>query len=359
MRILEVYPNKRGLKIRVDVEDDLWVLKSILRPGDYVEGKTSRDIASGIGGEKERRVIEVKIRVKNIEFQPFTGRLRISGIIVEGPEKFGVVGKHHSMTIQPGSIIVIEREKGWSNSIIEKIKLSGPKGRALLIAIDLDEYAIALLSTSGFKILGEGSIKLPGKDHEDREKVLDDILSKIASNIVEATSKNDVKLIVVVGPGFIKDYLAEKIRTLMPSVKVYTDNTSMGGVSGLEEALRRQSTIEHLREFSIVEAENVLEEFMANIAKDPSRVAYGLEDVIQVSRLNALKTVVAIDSLLFSLDDSIREAVEYILREAEEVKAHTILIPEDSPPGEKIKRLGGIIAILRYSIPLEARQQLK
>ena len=42
------------------------------------------------------------VRVEAVEFQAFTTRLRIRGIVIEGPEKYGVVGKNHTHSIEPG-----------------------------------------------------------------------------------------------------------------------------------------------------------------------------------------------------------------------------------------------------------------
>ena len=86
MRIIDVSNKGRVVKVYIESEEDLWTLKILLRPGDLVEGLTTRDVAGRLGGEKERRPMIVKLRVENVEFQPFTGKLRIFGVVVEGPE---------------------------------------------------------------------------------------------------------------------------------------------------------------------------------------------------------------------------------------------------------------------------------
>lgn len=355
MRILWISPRRTQIKVLVESEEDLWTLKVVLRPGDLIEGWTTRDVASGLGGEKERRPIMVKLRVENVEFQPFTGKLRVFGVIVEGPEEYGVRGKHHSMLVAPGHTIMIERDGGWSERVIERIRSSGPRGRALIVAIDYDEYAIGLLSAHGFKVLVEGSSSLPGKDDPRREDALDRYVELVARSVVESTSDN-VSIAIVVGPGYLKHSIASKVRELAPTLRVYVDEASTGGVAGLREALRRTSILEYLKEFSVVEAEAVLEEFMSLIAREPERVAYGIEDVRNVALMGAIKHVVILDSLISSIDDEVREAADTILSRAEDVKAKVTIVHSESPPGERIEKLGGVIAILRYPIPLEARR---
>ncbi|MCX8196045.1 MAG: pelota-like protein [Acidilobaceae archaeon] len=354
MRVLEVHPNRRAVTVRIDTEEDLWTLRTLLKPGDVVEGKTARDVVSGRGEEKERRVITVKLRLKAVEFQPFTGRLRLFGTIIEGPEEYGVVGKHHSMTLQPGATVTLEREEGWSERAIEKMRGSGPRGRAIVVAVDYEEYALAVLSASGYKVLEEGLLRLPGKDDARRERALEEAMSYIAQRVAEAAGSHGASVIVAVGPGFLKEELADKIRALAPSAKVYSDSASMGGAAGVEEALRRQSTLEHLRELSIAEAERFLGEFMELLARERERVAYGLGDVWAAARAGAVRELLVLDSALYDLE--LGERAAKAVEEAEAKGALVTFVPEESPPGQRLKALGGLAAILRYPLPEEARR---
>ncbi|MEN2998982.1 MAG: pelota-like protein [Acidilobaceae archaeon] len=354
MRVVEVHPNRRAVTLRVDVEEDLWTLKTLLKPGDHIVGKTARDVQSGRGEEKERRVITVKLKVKAVEFQPFTGRLRISGVIVEGPEEYGVVGKHHSMTLQPGATVTIEREGGWSERALEKMRSSGPRGRALVVALDYEEYAIALISAGGYKVAEEGLLRLPAKGDEKRERALEEALASIAQRCVEMASSSRASLIVVVGPGFLKEELAERLRAIAPSIAAFTDTTSMGGTAGVEEAMRRQSVMERLREMSAVHAEKVLTEFMELVVAEADRVAYGLEEVKAVARLGAVRELLVVDSALYDLERG--EDFAGVLEEAERGGARVTFVPEESPAGKRLSALGSVLAVLRYPVPREARQ---
>ncbi|MFN4046604.1 MAG: pelota-like protein, partial [Acidilobaceae archaeon] len=145
MKILEVSSKSRVAKVLIESEEDLWTLKTILKPGDLIEAKTTRDVAGVPGGEKERRAIIVKLRVERLEFQPFTGKLRVSGVIVEGPEEYGVKGRHHTLTLTPGMTIVLERGEGWSVKALEAMEKSGPKGRVIIAAVDHEELALGIL----------------------------------------------------------------------------------------------------------------------------------------------------------------------------------------------------------------------
>lgn len=348
----------RLLRVRPESDEDLWVLLSILRPGDLVKGRTTRDVAVGEGGRKERVPIVVKLRVKNVEFQPFTGRLRVYGVIVEGPEEYGVQGKHHALTVSPGQEVILEREEGWPEWVLNRLKSSGPHGRALIVAVDYDEFGVALVAPHGFKMLVEGSSGLPGKDSPHRDQELASYLSRVARLAVDEAVKENANVIVVAGPGEPKRLVAERIRELAPSVRVFVDDTSMGGRAGVEEAMRRPTVAEALREYSVIEAERVLEEVMRLLARNPDRVAYTLNEVAYVAELGAAEAVVLVSDRLYSLDDVERGLALMIMEWCERTRAKVYLVPPDSPVGEKVARLGGAVAVLRYPIPLDSRQRL-
>ncbi|BAA80803.2 pelota homolog [Aeropyrum pernix K1] len=355
MRV-EVLDNKRRIvRLRPESEEDLWLLRITLRPGDVVRIRTSRDVPVG-SGRKERVVMTLRIRLDSIEFQPFTGKLRISGIVVEGPDEFGVKGRRHSTAVSIGTWLVVERDKGWSEQELERLASGRARGTAVIAAVDYDEFALAVLAGHGMKILEDTSARLPGKDDPSREQEVEKYVDRAAKRIVEEAARHRSPIAVIAGPGQLKTSVAEKVQRAMPSLKVATVDTSMGGVAGVREALRRESVTRILRELSIVEAEGVLEEFLRRIAKSRDTVAYTPGEVLAVARMGAVDTVLLVDTLLHSPDDAVREAVDEALRLVESMGGRVIIIPGDSPAGERLVSFGGVIALLRYPVPQEARR---
>jgi protein pelota len=349
--------DRRGqkLEVRIEDEEDLWTLRIVLRPGDLITTRTFRDVSIKGSETKERRPITVTLRLKNVEFQPFTGKLRAYGVIVEGPEEYGLKGKHHAAMISIGQSIVLEREGGWPKEIVKRMEESGPKGKALIVAVDYDEYAVALVAHHGYRILLEREISLPGKDDPSRESMLSSYVAELVRSVVSLGKREGTKLVVVVGPGPLKEVVARKIRELSPDMITNTDSTSMGGRAGVEEALRRPKVYEILRDYSIVEAESWLETFLSLLARDRNRVAYTVDEVLKVAEMGAVERIVVVDELIYSMDDVEREKVDRTLSVAERARAKILIVPRDSPVGEKVWRLGGIIAVLRFPVPPEAR----
>ncbi|MEB3773933.1 MAG: mRNA surveillance protein Pelota [Desulfurococcales archaeon] len=356
MKIISIDKRRENVRVRIEGEEDLWTLKTLLRQGDLVKARTYREVSLGGRGQKERRPLTLKIRVKNVEFQPFTGKLRIFGVIVEGPEEYGLKGKHHSLVLGKGQEVEIERPGGWSGRELRRIEESGPRGRAIIAAIDYDEYGIALLAPYGFKMLVEEYMRLPGKDDPGREQELESRIERVSRLIIGYSKEYDARVIAILGPGALKQRVAEKVKQQAPGAVVIVDDSSMGGRHGIEEGLRRGRVIDALREYYIAEANKVLADLLSLAARDPGRIATGIDDVRSVARLGAVERLVVIDSLLHDIDDSVRLGIDEVLSKVEEYRGRIIFIPEDSPPGEQVKRLGGVVAVLRYPVPREARR---
>ena len=356
MKIEVIDRRRERLRVTPESEEDLWTIKTIVRPGDLVRGKTYRDVAVGGRGEKEKKPIIVTIRVKNVEFQPFTGKLRFFGVIVEGPEEYGVKGKHQSILVTPGSTIILERPGGWPEKAIERLRASGPRGKAVVVAVDYDEYGLALVSPQGVRILVDKYVRLPGKDDPAREQELEKLKAAVAREIVEAASRNNARIVVIVGPGTLKREIADRVREQAPTLKIVVDDASMGGRAGIEEALRRHTVAAALQDYVVTEAEAALGELLKYAARSPELVATGPSDVLAASLMGAVDKLVVVDTMLFHIDDDVREAVNRAVEEAEKRGATVVIVPEDTPPGEKIRAMGGIVAVLRYPVPYEARR---
>nr|MCG2909865.1 mRNA surveillance protein Pelota [Stygiolobus sp.] len=119
MKILEFDEKKGLMRLHVEDEDDLWVIHLILEKGDRVIAKTTRDVS--LGKESRRIPMTVELQVDHTEFQEYTTRLRIHGIILDAPEKFGIKGAHHTINLDVGDDIIIIKDK-WTEFALNKIK---------------------------------------------------------------------------------------------------------------------------------------------------------------------------------------------------------------------------------------------
>jgi len=347
---------KHGVvKIVPESSDDVWLLATILQPGDLVRAKTLREVHFGDrgSGRSTRVPMTLTVQVEKVEFQPFTTRLRVRGIVVDGPEKYGVKGKYHTLSIDAGSEVIVVKPGGWSRQVLERLERQGHGEAAIIVALDYDEYAVGVLRGQGVKIVDSGSLRLPGKDDPSWQERLEQALNVIAKRVAEIAHSEKPLLIVVAGPGGLKEILAEKLRRMLQGrTRVDTDNVSMGGEAGIYEELRRGLAREVLREAAAIVAERVMEEFERRLAREPSRVAYTLDMVEKAVESGAAEEVLVLDELLHSPDPAVRGRVDNVLRRADETKAKIHFVSLESPVGHKIKGLGGIVALLRYPLDL-------
>lgn len=349
MRI--VYYNLRSGEVKVipETEDDLWILQMIISPDDIVIARTTRDVRFG-EGRSSRVPMTLAVRVKNVEFEPFTTRLRIHGIVVDGPERFGVKGSHHTLRIDLGRELTIIK-KQWSKPLLDKLLRAKTHGlKAIIVALDYDEYSIAIVQEQGVRYINEGEIELPGKDDPHRDKMLEIKLNEIADKIIDIAERNQVNVIIIASPGDLKRRVAELVKSKNGKLHVYMDSISIGGRAGISEVLRRDIVRKILRDVSSIEAEKILEEFMKLLIKDSGKVAYGLEEAIKAANMGAVEKLLILDELVRSYNIDERRQVEELLAIVDKYKGEVRIVSSESPAGEKLKALGGVIAILRFRI---------
>src|SRR5437773_5882464 len=144
MRVLHRDPRTGEIKLRVENADDLWHLHNLVLPGDQVRASTDRreevktDKVRPERGEKVR--VTLTTRVESVEFQAFSDRLRITGVIVEGPQD---LGRHHTLNVGVGDDIKLVKQT-WREHHMRRIKEAidaTERPQVTVLAID-DEEAL-------------------------------------------------------------------------------------------------------------------------------------------------------------------------------------------------------------------------
>ena len=350
MEVKVLDSKRRAVEVLPRSEEDLWTLAMSLRKGDRLRLVVLRDVAGRDAKEKQRRPIEVTLRLESVEFQPFSGALRVFGVIEEGPDRFGVRGRHQSAYISLNQPVIMIREEGWDERTLRKIAQSGPKGRAVVASVDYDEAAVGVLTSEGLKVTLDRTLSIGPKDDPLREARIDEALAELTDAIINAAAEEGAKAIIVVGPGPLKEQLAERVRSRSPSLAVIVDSTSSGGLEGLYEALRRDSVVSALREIEAVEAQMVLDEFLRRVSRDPGTVAYTIDEVLEAAEMGAVDKAVFVDDYLYSPDIEVSQKFARAVEEVERRGGRAIMITRESPAAAQIIAMGGVIALLRYRL---------
>jgi protein pelota len=244
--------------------------------------------------------------------------------------------------------MIIIREKGLE-SLLERLRKGEErKPQVPVLAVDYDEYSLAIVRGQGIEWVFEGSLRLPGKGDEGREKAVERSVAELAKRVAEELKSRNLEHVVVVGPGFFKDKVAEKLKEL--GLKVTVDSASSGGRAGVLEAIRRGSLRGVAKELESVKALEALEEFVKHVAKGDGYALYGIKDCKLAAEANAVKTLVVSDDLLHSPD--LGEEAAELVELAEKKGAEVIIVPKGTEAWERLRPFGDVVCLLRFPISL-------
>ena len=113
-----------GIRLRVEDQDDLWVIAQICRPGSSVgmlshrRDSTTGTKEDGRAKSAERKPMWIVLRTQETAFQSFTDNLRVHGIIEEAKID---IGSHHTHVVSPGGEVEISIEGGLAKPEQERI----------------------------------------------------------------------------------------------------------------------------------------------------------------------------------------------------------------------------------------------
>jgi protein pelota len=343
MRVLHRDPKTGEIKLRVENPDDLWHLHNLLLRGDLVRASTTRreevksDKVRPERGEKVR--VTLTIRVEDVEFQAFSDRLRISGVIVEGPQD---LGRHHTLNVGVDDVLsIIKTWKGHEIRRIDEAVAAAQKPLVAFLSLDDEEALIAQLRQYGVRELATMHAPGHGKmfpSGDARTVFFDDILTQLrTTDIGEA--------LVVLGPGFTREAFVEYLKAREPAMaaKVHGHGTAHAGMQGIQEALKAGVGAKVFGESRVAYETGLVEELLEALATNRP-VAYGPAEVDEATQAGAVETLLVSDAVVRD------PGIEDLMRAVESARGAVVLVSRHHEAGKKLEALGGIAAILRFAI---------
>lgn len=333
---------KRGIiKININDNNDLWHLENLIEEGDFVTARTMRSVFIEREGRKikvERKPMKLKIEVEKVEYHKYANKLRIMGKIVEGPEKVSI-GSYHTIEAEIGSILTIEKKK-WKKYQLERLKRAQLRVPAvLLVVVDFEEATFAQLKESGVSYILE--LKNP---HSMKEEKQEEFYKNVISEIEKRSE--DVKGVVLAGPGFAKEHIFNIIKEKNPKLasRIVQDSCSSASRAGINELLKRKSIQKIVVRSKILEESRLVEEFFYHLNRDDGLATYGFEQVKNAMGMGAIKT------LLVSEEKIRDKKVENLAKEVERKGGKVEIISRVHDLGERFSGMSGLGAILRFRI---------
>ncbi len=345
MRLINQDPSAGSMRIQIETDDDIWHLFNIIEVGDLVTASTTRreekssDKLRAERAEKKRMTLGV--RVEKIEFSEGDLRLKLLGLIEEGPQD---VGQHHTLIFEVGDNFLITKEH-WRVTQMDRIKRAvsdANKPRVVFVSLDQDDATIAILRQFGPKEIVTIRSGRSGKQYTEKTEAGDyhgEIISKLTPLVTDNTP------LVLLGPGFEKELLADDGKKRAPTIfsKVHVYHTGHNGMVGVNELIKKGLGAEVLRDSRVGIEMEAVEKVMMEIGKD-GLATYGIQQLTEACDAGAIET-------LLILDTKIREEdLDYLVRGVENQQGNVIIVSCQHDAGLELGALGGIAAILRYKL---------
>jgi protein pelota len=341
--------------------DDLLTLRRIIENGDYVFADTTRVIKKvkefARPDKGERIKVRVSVRVESISLDDMVDRLRITGIITNTDNELVPRGIHHSLTVQVGDTITIDKNRKWNDVETNILKRSGNSTNFILVAIDAQEAAVAKISGTHLKIIPNIYSGQSGKRYQHAAKnnpnieiFFDDIAKTIQSIFSAAEEENNSTIIIIFGPGETKrrfyNLLVEKHKLEKGKVSLI-DGIDVAGEDGIFVFLRSPAIKEAMSSSKLATVSSILDEIMRLVHKGDAKFAMGMQEVSNAASIKAIEYLVFSDSIFKTIDEN---DVVKLLNLVESQGAKSFAVDSSTDIGWRVSSLGGIVALLRYSI---------
>ncbi len=340
MRILGIDKKTGEAKLVPETLDDLWHLERIVEPGDFAEARTFRSVK--LGSEEVKKPVFVRIEIEKVEFAKYANKLRLSGKIVQGtPEEFVQRGKYHTIDAEKGEKITIIKE--WKAHHIKRLKEAekeAKRPKVRIIVMDDEKALTALVMGYGVEFGPEIYSEARKRDEKFEEKK-----TAYYAEIAREMEMHEERYIIA-GPGFEKDnfrkYLEKKNAALLKRSSF--ENVSYAERNGVSELLKRGIVGKLIGEARIEKEAELMGKVMMHINKEDGLSTYGAAEVEKALGLGAAETVLVLDELLRA-----DKRAEKLAEEAEK-SAVVVVFSSEAEPGQELKGLGGIAALLRFRI---------
>ncbi len=340
--------------------DDLLTLRRIIENGDYVFADTTRVIKKvkefARPDKGERVKVRVSVRVESISLDDMVDRLRITGIITNTDNELVPRGIHHSLTVQVGDTITIDKNRKWNDVETNILKRSGNSTNFILVAIDAQEAAVAKISGTHLKIIPNIYSGQSGKRYQHAAKnnpnieIFFDDIAKTIQSIFSAAEEENNSTIIIFGPGETKrrfyNLLVEKHKLEKGKVSLI-DGVDVAGEDGIFVFLRSPAIKEAMSSSKLATVSSILDEIMRLVHKGDAKFAMGMQEVSNAASIKAIEYLVFSDSIFKTTDEN---DVVKLLNLVESQGAKSFAVDSSTDIGWRVSSLGGIVALLRYSI---------
>jgi len=360
LKILKRFLKEGTIVLKIETLDDLWHLYNTVGPTDLVISRTTRRIRVGSEDSRKqesvRKPMVLKLEVEDVAFHNFSNRVRIKGKILEGPNDFVNLGSYHTINIEPGDTLTIIKEH-WPKYILDRIK-EATKAQmspvSLIVTIEDGVAELFLAADFGIKesVRVRASISRKRGDQKAYDSTMRDFFADVTLAVRSQIEQNEIGLIVIAGPGFVKDHFKDHlakagIKNLPP---VISESTNSIGIPGAKEILFRGVIGKAASTLKVETETKLIEDLITHISKDDGLGTYGDKEVQKAVQFGAVEDLLITDKKLREGSEQERRRLDNLVRNTEKTRGAFHIVSTEHPAGEQLHRLGGLAAILRFRI---------
>ncbi len=356
MKIIEFNKKQQEFVIKTENLNDLWTLYNIITADDIITARTHRRVILKEGTKGERKPMTLTLKVETLSFHEFSNRLRVKGTILSGPEDYISYGTYHTFNISINDKISIKKEK-WLRSDIQRVKKRREfdlNFKMLIIALEKGISSVFLITNYSQKEIASIRQNIPGKRYsqKDRNKVLLDFYESV-KKIIEENYDTSLNLIIVCGPGSIKDDFIKHLRAnskISFAQEIKSIQASSGTKSAIYEILKSSELKATKKEVKLFEESSKIQHLYETLAKDPDLIVIGINEVKHASNQGAIEELYIVDILIRGINKTSRLLIEDIMDSVEKTGGKISILNSELPTGQELIGLGEIVGLLRYKM---------
>ncbi|RPI85667.1 MAG: mRNA surveillance protein Pelota [Nitrosopumilales archaeon] len=354
MMVRDANHSEKSKAIVAEDLDDLFTLRRIIEINDTIITDTTRSIKQKSEFSRpdkgERVKIRILLRIETIKFDGTVDRIRIGGTILNSDNQLVPKGVHHSISIRVDDMIILEK-KQWKKIQADILKNSGNDTIYLLISIDTQEAAIALVTGTHVKILPNIYSGQSGKRFQGSRMInanIESFFEEILLGIRSVTNLHAQKqMLILFGPGETKrrffNFLAKEFNEKITVL----EGIDVAGEDGIFVSLRSTSLKELLKASKIGIVSSMLDKLIYLIHSNDPKYAIGVNEVRNAVNNKSIESLIYSNSILEKLDEG--EFID-LLNSTEAVGAKIYGVDASTDIGLRVSSLGGIVGLLRFAI---------
>ncbi|EPS30292.1 hypothetical protein PDE_05243 [Penicillium oxalicum 114-2] len=370
--------------------EDMWHAYNLIRPGDLLRASAIRRVTTvqDTGSTSSARVhLNLVIKVKNLDFDPQSSQLHVSGQIVN-ETAHTKIGQFHTLDLELNRNFTLEKEVGadgegvgWDSVAVEQLKDAvdeGGKRRAEAVAVVMQEGLAHICFIGQFQTIMKQKVEMSvprkrqgGGDHDKGMNkfyrvTLETLLRQMDFNtsITSGTNTDGIRPVLLASPGFVAagfhKYIQSEAATTTPGLKrllpsIVVVHSASGYLNSLSEVLQSPAVKTLLADTKYARETKLMDDFLDQLRKETNKATYGpreVESAVEQGAVGRGGGVLIMSNKLFrSQDVAERKRWVSLVDRVRDVEGGEVrVLSSDHESGRRLEGLGGIAALLTFPI---------